>query len=780
MYRQQDTSAGAGNHFLSASTPTSSFSQTQFPSPLFQLDPGLQDSPQLLHPSNAIMAQPAVVRRSSSESQGSMQPPSSVSPRTTRSTAAKTIPNPSKRALPAKAVSESTITDAYVAFILYCNPQFALDIDLSSLRTAFNSPPKSDSKEFETFRLYELIAKLESKEIKTWGQLALDLGVDAPDVAKGQSVQKVQQYSVRLKRWMRAMHIDAFFEYLLGKEHPYFNKLPPATEPYPTAGRDGVQAEEDLAIRALDPAFRPKRGRRRNSDTELDNEAEQSQVNKQAKFDNGQDNDVPQSAYPMSAMPMSAHPDGMHDPWAITAYAPWVGRSNFPQTAVTASAPAHLRWELHGNATGGATPHPMTAQPTSMTAHIEAAFENEPRSAIAPSARRKRKHGPAVSSAWPSNSTPGAKPRGRPPANRNAQDGPYGTFPADPAMSGTNAGGRQIASEPVPSVEEQAAYQLTQMAPPLNRQNESGSRRGRLSLQVPQHTGGAVRLATPPRVLLNGEMNDSDGRSTSYTPIGESAPPLTKPVTQRQRVAANMQVADREMPGFAFEAIKRVLTSDLLRANLVGRQQRLSGEEAKRLADTVLERLNVPRQDTESSADDIARLTAASWLGLGEQFNVPLGPAVAQGKRITVTRFRTDAEGYEEIVSAREDDDGDIRELYDISWTISMAGCNGSFDLKGLSLGDRIPLEPDSHDILLRKSLAAARQIGNVDDGSIDLSIRQAAGAQPGEGRGSAGDGIDWKAKYRAMEFGSAIAIGELGRLRNRTLEKVLDVLLWQ
>ena len=96
-------------------------------------------------------------------------------------------------------------------------------------------------------------------------------------------------------------------------------------------------------------------------------------------------------------------------------------------------------------------------------------------------------------------------------------------------------------------------------------------------------------------------MNDSDSRSISITPTIETAPQLPQIQRPRQRVAENLQPADREMPGFAFEALKRVLTNDLLRADLVGRQKRLTGEEAKRLADAVLQRLGVPRQDTEES-----------------------------------------------------------------------------------------------------------------------------------------------------------------------------------
>ncbi|EME85887.1 uncharacterized protein MYCFIDRAFT_161512, partial [Pseudocercospora fijiensis CIRAD86] len=399
---------------------------------------------------------------------------------------------PSDRQLPSRDVSASTITQAFVDYILYCNPNFPLDVDTTTLRANFESPPKSDSKDFEVLKLFELIKKFDAKEIKTWGQLALDLGVEAPDLSKGQSVQKVQQYSVRLKRWMRAMHIDSFFEYLLGKQHSYFTEIPPPSDPYPASGRDGVMAEEDLAIRALDPSFRPKRGRRRNSETEQEENADAESASKQPKLT---ESVASYSAAPMSALPMSAHPDNYHDPWAVASavtpqsFAPWSARAS--SSAVPASANSHLRWQLGQSHTPG-TPHPMTALSTSMSAHIDAAFDGEPKSAVTPSSRKRRRHGPAVSSAWPSTSAPGAKPRGRPPASRNTQDGPFNTFPVDPGNDKKAFSG--LLQERQPSVE----HSSPQM-PQAGFQSSGGEGRpGRLSLQVPQHTGGLVRLATPP------------------------------------------------------------------------------------------------------------------------------------------------------------------------------------------------------------------------------------------------------------------------------------------
>jgi len=103
------------------------------------------------------------------------------------------------RSLPPREVTDRNFDDAYVAFIMYCNPSVAADTDTSELRKIFRAPPKSDGKTFSTFTLFELIRKLELKEIKTWAQLAIDLGVEPPALDKGQSAQKVQQYAVRLK-----------------------------------------------------------------------------------------------------------------------------------------------------------------------------------------------------------------------------------------------------------------------------------------------------------------------------------------------------------------------------------------------------------------------------------------------------------------------------------------------------------------------------------------------------------------------------------------------------
>lgn len=104
-----------------------------------------------------------------------------------------------ERQLPSREVTDETLDDAYVAFILYCNPSVPLSVDTSELRRGLRSPPKSDGKSFSTYALFELIRKLENKELKSWSRLAILLGVEPPVPEKNQSTQKVQQYAVRLK-----------------------------------------------------------------------------------------------------------------------------------------------------------------------------------------------------------------------------------------------------------------------------------------------------------------------------------------------------------------------------------------------------------------------------------------------------------------------------------------------------------------------------------------------------------------------------------------------------
>ncbi|CZT42189.1 related to ars binding protein 2 [Rhynchosporium secalis] len=396
------------------------------------------------------------------------------------------------RSLPCLDVSDEGFDDAYVEFIMFCNPNVPLDADTTELRRIFRAPPKSDGKNFDTFVLFELIRKLESKDIKTWAQLALELGVEPPALEKGQSAQKVQQYAVRLKRWMHAMHVDAFFEYLLNKSHLYFTRVPAPNDTPSEVGRDGVAAEEDLALRALLPETRPKRGRRKAEDK--DENVHGKSPSQRPRLDSPSlSEDIMMARSGLIAdntTPATAHPDFQQS--LTDRMAPW---------SATPSMPSTFRWPPPDSAT------PMTAYPQSAITPTNRQLwndANEPQSAITPKSKARRRHGPAVSSAWPSNgSVSSRKLRGRPSTNRSVQDGPFSTFPANPGARDVptiNVRDNTPSATPIVANSETLSFFPPAAALRVNCQNQptQTGRPSGLHLQVPQRQGGTVRLATPP------------------------------------------------------------------------------------------------------------------------------------------------------------------------------------------------------------------------------------------------------------------------------------------
>lgn len=207
----------------------------------------------------------------------------------------------------------------------------------------------------------------------------------------------------------------------------------------------------------------------------------------------------------------------------------------------------------------------------------------------------------------------------------------------------------------------------------------------------------------------------------------------------------------------------------------------------------MLDRLSVRRTpSSDPSRDTIEILTAASWLGLGDQLNIPLGPAIGHAKKINLTRLCTDAEGYEQIVPADQPDppsEKPTRDLYDLYWTSTQGTCTGSFALNSLTLAPPIVepraervADPDLHDAVLRAVSDAARKISAPPDEEVFRQRAKANGnkaiAQQEErfGRGD-DEGVDWKKRCLALEFGARIAQGEMFRYKERLMEEILNVL---
>ncbi|KAI4290697.1 MAG: hypothetical protein L6R35_000004 [Caloplaca aegaea] len=433
------------------------------------------------------------------------------------------------RALPSTEMSDDSIDQAYVDFILYCNPGVPADTDPTELKKGFRAPPMSDGKKFNPFTLYGLIARLENKEIKTWAQLVIELGVELPDPSKNQSAQKVQQYAVRLKRWLHAYHIDAFFHYCLRIPNGYYTDRPSKDQPLGETARDGVPPEEDLALRALLPELRPKRGRRKAEDGDEENipaKKVQHQRSTSAEFFHAYNDQY--SAHPSNSTPWSSQPQAP-DAWAAAHMAvapktPSTGRT--PSTAQPSAQDTglHLRWRVNDGDNTPLTPYPQSAVTPGHDYSASPSYE-EPKSAnpAGLKSRSRKRHGPAVSSAWSNAATSAGKLRGRPPSNRSVADGPFSTFPANPAIKNSPQGNMgtptQKLSSPPNHIQQvttgTSGIQPTIMVTPQSATAEQALARrpSKLQLQVPEHAGGPVRLATPPTVLINGET----GRQDSFT-----------------------------------------------------------------------------------------------------------------------------------------------------------------------------------------------------------------------------------------------------------------------
>ncbi|KAL8670102.1 MAG: hypothetical protein Q9168_005347 [Polycauliona sp. 1 TL-2023] len=427
------------------------------------------------------------------------------------------------RALPSIEITDESIDQAYLDFIFYCNPSIPLNTDSTELKKGFRSPPMSDGKKFNPFTLYGLISRLESKDIKTWVQLVVELGAEHPDPSKNQSTQKLQQYAVRLKRWLHAFHVDAFFHYCLRIPNAYYTERPSSDQQPGESMRDGVPPEEDLALRALLPEFRPKRGRRRADDIEEEsNPSKRTQHHRSTSAEFFHAFEEEYSAQPSNIAPWSAQPQ-QSDAWAAARMAIAPSTPNTGRTPSTTQLSAHdatqqLRWKINEQDGTSITPYPQSAVTPRQNYSASPSFE-EPKSAnpAGLKSRARKRHGPVVSSAWTNSNTSSGKLRGRPPKDRSVTDGPFSTFPANPINKESPQGaiGTPTPKMTWPPSQDQQANAGTPIAHPTimvtpqsaTAENSLARRPSKLQLQVPEHAGGPVRLATPPRVLINGESD---------------------------------------------------------------------------------------------------------------------------------------------------------------------------------------------------------------------------------------------------------------------------------
>ncbi|KAF4123880.1 ARS binding protein 2 [Geosmithia morbida] len=385
--------------------------------------------------------------------------------------------------LPDRNVTPDTLEDAFVSFIFYCNPAIPWGSDATALREAFRTPPKNGGKSFDTAVIYDLVKRLYAKDIKTWTELTMMLGVAPPDPSKDESRQRITQYG----KWMNSLHVKSFFEYLMGIPNEYWNNVPDDPDPASQPVRDGVAVEDDMVLRALIPHMRPKRGRKRPDEAETPLSAQRPRLSPSSAIDSHRPGDVTPWLVPGKG-PLSAHPD------AVRSAHPGLGLGDGSQTPFS-------RW-------------PNSAiTPTVRGAFWDDDPTGEPRSAMSPSYTkigRQRRGTKNVSSAWRVGGPESrGKTRGRPPVNRTPVDAPGELAPRAAAMQPVlGVGEPSSATHQLPETPSGVPYsrpKRTMTAPALSSGSQNGTHiegqrpaRPSISLQVPQRTGGAVRLATPP------------------------------------------------------------------------------------------------------------------------------------------------------------------------------------------------------------------------------------------------------------------------------------------
>lgn len=152
---------------------------------------------------------------------------------------------------------------------------------------------------------------------------------------------------------------------------------------------------------------------------------------------------------------------------------------------------------------------------------------------------------------------------------------------------------------------------------------------------------------------------------------------------------ATQIIKDRSSASAAtvLEALRRNLAADLLRADLVGRDSRLSGAEAKALAVAILGKIGLGT-DHDGGVESI--MVAAVHLGLAHALALPgmAFPLNAASKTLHVTRYVVDSEGYElSVEEARlSGQTGVCKDVFDLEWSTGSGALIGQFKIRGVDL----------------------------------------------------------------------------------------------
>ncbi|OAT10127.1 hypothetical protein BDBG_17304 [Blastomyces gilchristii SLH14081] len=251
----------------------------------------------------------------------------------------------------------------------------------------------------------------------------------------------------------------------------------------------------------------------------------------------------------------------------------------------------------------------------------------EPRSAVSPSSidrvGSRRRRGPAISSAWSvAGNLNNGKTRGRPGASRITQNGPFSTFSVQPKDKHTES----LRTDPERTEQNhQGLIERNRTNSTLTGDSESPalapsfqphSRPTRLQLQVPQHLGAPVRLATPPTVLVSGE----NGRSS--VTAGEHVRQDLSEIERSQQITHNRPLSpaygQRQSSSevdFTLHDVVQAFSVHVHQGTLLNRDVPLSRKESKTIAETVLR--HVLTVCSSGLPSNVKKIYCATCLGVG-------------------------------------------------------------------------------------------------------------------------------------------------------------------
>lgn len=361
------------------------------------------------------------------------------------------------------------------------------------------------------------------------------------------------------QRWMHSMHVDAFHEYLLGNPHPYWTEIPATTNPVNDGGRDGVAAEDDMALRSLLPHIRPRRGRKRPEEGSMSRSPSQRPKTDDTSSSGGM-------AEPLGFW--ATHPDVQNNDFL---FAPQAQASRMTMEMTQPGAPSwtaedfvHTPISAHSYSAIESAMTPNTLWSERQQKHIAG---DTPSVTTSTGTKQNRRHGAkVVSSAWRTGGPGGSgKTRGRPPMKRQNTSrsqsegrGDVSPFSAFPTHGGTPPSTLehqtlQMDSSNVPTAlmtlgsslpattitataaahTERSDLQGFGMLTQHQYDQDQRTRRGRLTLRVPERVGDKDNMGTqypqhergqPPIIMIDGSL--ASGQPSLFTPQGLVGPEI--------------------------------------------------------------------------------------------------------------------------------------------------------------------------------------------------------------------------------------------------------------